>query len=91
MKGAKRLGRAMRKMSGKMGTLFEAWELYGYRSLEEWERELRKEICVALLKQGFVIDFGNGIVAETPDDFWKIVKILEEEGIQWWKKEKKTP
>ena len=39
---------------------------------------LRRKIIESVLQQGFVIDFGNGIVAESYEEFEKIMRIIEE-------------
>jgi len=41
---------------------------------------LRRKIVESVLQQGFVIDFGNGVVAENYEEFEKITRIIEELG-----------
>jgi len=41
---------------------------------------LRRKIIKSVLQQGFVIDFRNGIVAESYEEFEKIMRIIEEVG-----------
>jgi len=39
---------------------------------------LRRKIIESVLQQGFVIDFGNGVVAENYEEFERITRIIEE-------------
>ena len=41
---------------------------------------LRRKIIESVLQQGFVIDFGNGVVAENYEEFERITRIIEELG-----------
>ena len=41
---------------------------------------LRRKIIESVLQQGFVIDFGNGVVAENYEEFEIITRIIEELG-----------
>ena len=77
-----------RKMKGKIGTLFEPWELRGYKSLDEWKNALREQVVLSLLKQGFHIKFefwGNTVVVSTSEEFKKIIEVCEKNGCKWWK------
>jgi len=51
--------------------------------LKWWEKELRKKICLSLVKQGFKIEFLEGIVAQTPEELQEILNCLEELGVKW--------
>jgi hypothetical protein len=69
----------------KQLTLFEdkPWLEYACPSIKEWQKELKNKVCIALIKQGFVIEFCKGVVAKTEEDFRRIVKVLEELGVKW--------
>ena len=41
---------------------------------------LRRKIIESVLQQGFVIDFGNNIAAESYEEFERIMRIIEELG-----------
>ena len=41
---------------------------------------LRRKIVESVLQQRFVIDFGNGVVAENYEEFERITRIIEELG-----------
>ncbi|RLC66871.1 MAG: hypothetical protein DRI52_11485 [Chloroflexi bacterium] len=50
--------------------------------LKSWEKDLKKKICKELIKQGFEIEFAEGIVARTLKELEIILNCLDELGVE---------